>query len=89
MILIQQPKNDKEYLSNLEVRVTKDNEVLVSELIESLKLMGFGLQGSMIFYYDFFANLFVYCGNEPLKTNIFVLPHGKNKQVKNDSKRHF
>ena len=81
LILIQQPKNDKEYLTNLEVKMTKDNEILMSDLIESLKSFGFSLQGSMIFYYDFQANLFVYCGNDPLKTNIFIIPYGKNKQV--------
>jgi len=81
VILIQQPRNDKEYLSNVEVKMTKENEVLISDLIETLKTIGFSLQGSMIFYYDFFADLFVYCGNDPLKTNIFVNPQGKTKQV--------
>lgn len=61
--------------------MTKDNEVLISDLIETLKGYGFSLQGSMIFYYDFNADLFVYCGNDPLKTNIFVVPQGKSKQV--------
>ena len=83
MILIQQPRNDKEYLSNVEVKMTKDNEVLISDLIETLKTIGFSLQGSMIFYYDFMADLFVYCGNDPLKTNIYVTPQGKTKQVRN------
>lgn len=81
VILIHQPRNDKEYLSNVEVRMTKDNQVLVSDLIETLKNMGFSLQGAMIFYYDFMADLFVYCGNDPLQTNIFVTPQGKTKQV--------
>ena len=61
--------------------MTKDNEVLISDLIETLKGYGFSLHGSMIFYYDFNADLFVYCGNDPLKTNIFVVPQGKSKQV--------
>lgn len=79
VILIQQPRNDKEYLSNVEVKMTKDNEVLIADLIETLKTIGFSLQGSMIFYYDFMADLFVYCGNDPLKTNVFVIPQGKAK----------
>lgn len=82
VLLIQQPKNEKEYLPNIEVKMTKDNELLISDLIEKLKDLGFSLQGSMIFYYDFMAKLFVYCGNDPLKTNIFIIPYGKNKQVK-------
>lgn len=74
--------NEKEYLSNLEVYMTKDNEVLLSNLVESLKMMGFSLEGSMIFYYDFQADLYVYCGNDPLRNNIYISVQGKkSKQV--------
>lgn len=80
VILLQQNQNDKEYLSNIEVLMTKENEVILSSLIHTLKHMGFSLEGAMIFYYDFQSDFFVYCGNDPLSTNIYIPIQGKKSK---------
>jgi hypothetical protein len=48
------------------------NEILLSCIINFLKECGYPLENSMIWYYSKTAELWIYCGNDPLPMNISV-----------------
>ena len=72
--------NQKEYYNNLEIFKSKDNYILIYQVIDNLKEIGVDLENSMIFFYDISKNMYVYCGNDPLSGNIAIFLSETNKK---------
>ena len=48
------------------------NGIDLTELVKNLKIKGFPVDKSMISYYSFTNDMFVYCGLEPLPKGIYL-----------------
>jgi len=66
------PKYEKEIISGVKVDVTKDGDIELNSLVSNLNKMSYPVESSMIFYYSQTTGMYVYCGNDPLPSNMLI-----------------
>ena len=66
------------------MNLTPEKEIFLSDLIHFIKKKGLPLKFSMISWFDYKSNIFVYTGNDPLPSYI-VIP--LNRALKKNTRK--
>ncbi len=66
MILNYIPKEEKELIQNLPVKLQANGDVDLYSVLDAIKQMHFPVEQSMVYYYSPSSDLYVFCGNEPV-----------------------
>jgi hypothetical protein len=72
VILLFIPKYEKEIINSVKVTLNGDGDIELTSLVDSLQKMSYPVEGSMIFYYSQTTGMYIYCGNDPVPTNMLI-----------------
>lgn len=61
-----------EYIPEMRVLLLENNKIDLSDLINSLKFMGFSIKDDSIYHYNYLMGAFNYCGRDPLPANTAI-----------------
>jgi len=72
VILLYADKTDKELIPGVPASFSASGDLDLAALIDTLKNDDHPLEGSMVFYYSRTADLYIYCGKDPLPISAIV-----------------
>ena len=72
MVLENHQTREKEAYPNIQTTLRNNSGIVLSQLIENLKVLGLNLGKSMISYWDELQKMFIYSGNDPISEDKMI-----------------